>query len=36
VYDPDGRITNPRGLENDLSNCDNDIDVRTIIVPKHI
>ena len=36
VYDPEGRITNPRGLENDLSDCDSDIDVRTIIVPKHI
>jgi len=36
VYDPDGRVTNPRGLETDLSNCDKEIDVRTIIVPKHI
>ena len=36
IYDPDGRVNNPRGIENDLSNCDNDIDVRTIIVPKHI
>lgn len=36
VYDPEGRITNPRGIENDLSNCDRDIDVRTIIVPKHV
>ena len=36
VYDPEGRVTNPRGIENDLSNCDNDIDVRTIIVPKHV
>jgi hypothetical protein len=36
VYDPDGRVTNPRGIENDLSDCDSDIDVRTIIVPKHI
>ena len=36
VYDPEGRVTNPRGLENDLSACDSDIDVRTIIVPKHI
>ncbi|EMV9318655.1 hypothetical protein AADU72_004230 [Vibrio vulnificus] len=35
VYDPEGRIANPRGIENDLSNCDKDIDVRTIIVPKH-
>lgn len=36
VYDPDGRVTNPRGIENDLSDCDSDIDVRTIIVPKHV
>jgi hypothetical protein len=36
VYDPDGRVNNPRGIENDLSNCDNEIDVRTIIVPKHV
>ena len=35
VYDPEGRVSNPRGLENDLSNCDNGIDVRTIVVPKH-
>jgi hypothetical protein len=34
VYDPEGRVDNPRGMENDLSNCDSDIDVRTIIVPK--
>lgn len=36
VYDPEGRVTNPRGIENDLSDCDNGIDVRTIIVPKHV
>ena len=36
VYDPEGRINNPRGIENDLSSCDNELDVRTIIVPKHI
>ena len=36
VYDPEGRVTNPRGIENDLSDCDSDIDVRTIIVPKHV
>ncbi|EGQ8181621.1 TPA: hypothetical protein I7261_25065 [Vibrio parahaemolyticus] len=35
VYDPEGRIANPRGIERDLSDCDKDIDVRTIIVPKH-
>jgi len=36
VYDPEGRAYNPRGIENDLSDCDSDIDVRTIIVPKHV
>jgi len=36
VYDPEGRVANPRGIETDLSDCDKDIDVRTIIVPKHI
>lgn len=36
IYDPDGRIANPRGIEADLSNCDQEIDVQTIIVPKHI
>lgn len=35
VYDPDGRVSNPRGIENDLNDSDSDIDVRTIIVPKH-
>lgn len=35
VYDPEGRIANPRGIENDLNGCDSEIDVRTIIVPKH-
>lgn len=36
IYDPEGRVANPRGIESDLSNCDSDIDVQTIIVPKHI
>jgi hypothetical protein len=35
VYDPEGRVANPRGLEADLSNCETEIDVQTIIVPKH-
>lgn len=35
VYDPEGRIANPRGIETDLSDCGKDINVRTIIVPKH-
>ncbi len=34
VYDPEGRISNPRGVENDL-NCDKgEISVRVMIVPK--
>jgi len=36
VYDPEGRVNNPRGIEIDLSDCDNEINVRTIIVPKHV
>lgn len=36
VYDPEGRVNNPRGIEIDLSDCDSEIDVRTIIVPKHV
>ena len=33
VYDPEHRIDNPRGLENDLSRSEDDLDVRVIIVP---
>jgi len=33
VYDPDGRISNPRGVENDLNRQDGSIIVRIIIVP---
>lgn len=33
VYDPEGRITNPRGLENDLSHQDKDIEVKILIRP---
>jgi hypothetical protein len=36
VYDPEGRIANPRGIEADLCNRDPEIDVQTIIVPKHL
>lgn len=36
VYDPEGRVSNPGGLESDLSNCDEIIQVQTVIVPKHI
>ena len=34
VYDPEGRIKNPRGLERDLSGKKNDMEVRVRIVPK--
>jgi hypothetical protein len=34
VYDPDHRLTNPRGLENDLTKTTDDLDVRVLIRPK--
>lgn len=34
VYDPDGWVSNPRGLENDLNEKDNDFEVKVLIVPK--
>lgn len=34
VYDPDGRISNPRGVENDLKEDSDQIAVRVMIVPK--
>lgn len=34
VYDPEGRVSNPRGVENDLNKSTNDINVKAIIVPK--
>jgi hypothetical protein len=34
VYDPTGRIGNPRGLENDLSHIEGEFKVRVFIVPK--
>jgi hypothetical protein len=33
VYDPDGRISNPRGVESDLNRQDGSIIVRVMIVP---
>lgn len=33
VYDPDGHIRNPRGLEKDLSNAAENIDVKVYIRP---
>ncbi|MDH1180086.1 hypothetical protein N5C72_18525 [Achromobacter mucicolens] len=34
VYDPDGRIANAAGLENDLNNGDHGIEVRVFVLPK--
>lgn len=34
VYDPEGRISNPRGMENDLSQVAGELQVRIYIVPK--
>lgn len=34
VYDPDGRISNPRGVENDLRSEDNSLVTHVTIVPK--
>ena len=34
VYDPEGRISNPRGVENDLNNQQAEMAVRVMIVPK--
>jgi len=34
VYDPEGRISNPRGLENDLSKPSNDLAVHVLVRPK--
>ncbi len=34
VYDPDGRIANPRGLENDLNQDSGELRVRVLITPK--
>lgn len=34
VYDPEGWVSNPRGLENDLNRKDDDFEVKVLIVPK--
>ena len=34
VYDPEGWVSNPRGLENDLAKENDDFTVKVIIVPK--
>ncbi|CAB3766477.1 hypothetical protein LMG29739_04842 [Paraburkholderia solisilvae] len=33
VYDPDGRINNPRGIENDLNATQDELTVRVLIAP---
>ena len=33
VYDPEGRIANPRGVETDLEACNKDITLRVLIRP---
>lgn len=35
VYDPEGLIINPIGLESDLNNTPSNIKIKTIICPKH-
>lgn len=34
VYDPEGRIANPAGIESDLNNDEHGIDVHVFILPK--
>ncbi|AZC77961.1 hypothetical protein C4K31_5082 [Pseudomonas chlororaphis subsp. piscium] len=34
VYDPDGWISNPRGLENDLNKKEDNFELKVLIVPK--
>lgn len=34
VYDPDGWISNPRGVENDLNGKNGELEVKALIVPK--
>ena len=34
VYDPEGLVANPRGLENDLSKKINDVPVLVFITPE--
>lgn len=33
VYDPDGRINNPRGIENDLNKTQDELMIRVLIAP---
>lgn len=34
VYDPEGWISNPRGVENDLNKTEEDFQIKVLIVPK--
>lgn len=34
IYDPEGRIPNPKGIENDLTKTENGVKIITIITPK--
>lgn len=34
VYDPEGYISNPKGLENDLRKNEDDFEVKIFIYPK--
>jgi hypothetical protein len=36
VYDPEGRIANPRGIENELNGDKDGLTVRVIIAPKDL
>jgi hypothetical protein len=35
VYDPEGRVANPRGIESDLTGSDQGIDVQVFILPRN-
>jgi len=34
VYDPDGRISNPRGFESDLNESRENFEVRVFVAPR--
>ena len=34
VYDPEGWIANPRGIENDLNRDDGDLPAKVLITPR--
>jgi hypothetical protein len=35
VYDPEGRVSNPRGLENDLNQQEGNLLVKVLVVPRN-